>query len=68
MKGYIEDKALTSPTELWKHLYLKFIVTKRFQSLIILEKYPLLTLPKGLEILWQSSENCLQVCPVEIVL
>ena len=33
MKGYIEDKALTSPTELWKHLHLKFIVIKRFQSL-----------------------------------
>ena len=34
MKGCtIEDKALSSPTELWKYLYLKLMVINRFQSL-----------------------------------
>ena len=77
MKGYtLEDKDLTSHTELWNYLHLKLIVIKRFQRLWCSAwpwhntgkvNCPNRGLPQGLGISWQSSEDCLQVCFVGIV-
>ena len=77
MKGCtLEDKDLTSHTELWKYLYLKLIVIKRFQRLWCSAwpwyntgkvNSPNRGLPQGLGISWQSSEDCLQVCFVGTV-